>query len=137
MIFADGLYIVPHEDGLVAIGSTSENTFADPYGTDGLLDDLLAKARGMAPVIADAPVVERWAGLRPKAIGRDPMVGRHPDHPNISLMTGGFKVSFGVAHALARAVIDEIKGGTLAVPPSFTVAAHFDEACRIQSPYIQ
>lgn len=131
VIFADGLYIVPHEDGLVAIGSTSENSFADPFGTDGLLDALIARARQMAPVLAEAPVVERWAGLRPKAIGREPMVGRHPDHPTVSLMTGGFKVSFGLAHELARAVLDEIKGGTLGVPPSFTVAAHFEEAGRV------
>ena len=131
VIFADGLYVVPHENGLVAIGSTSENSFADPKGTDGLLDALIDKARHMAPLLGDAPVVERWAGLRPKAIGREPMVGRHPDHPNISLMTGGFKVSFGLAHMLAREVLNEIKGGTLGVPPSFTVTAHFEEAGRI------
>lgn len=130
VIFADGLYIVPHEDGLVAIGSTSENAFAEPLSTDGLLDGLIEKARRMAPILADAPVVEHWAGLRPKAIGREPMVGRHPDHANVSLMTGGFKVSFGLAHALARAVLDEMKGGTLDVPPSFTVMAHFEEAGR-------
>jgi glycine oxidase len=131
VIFADGLYIVPHENGLVAVGSTSENSFDDPAGTDGQLDVLIEKARLMAPVLADAPVIERWAGLRPKAIGREPMVGRHPDHANISLMTGGFKVSFGLAHALARTVLSEIKGGTLDVPPSFTVAAHFEAAGRI------
>ena len=131
VIFADGLYIVPHDNGLVAIGSTSENSFADPFGTDGLLDALIEKARAMVPVLSDAPVVERWAGLRPKAVGREPMVGRHPDHANISLMTGGFKVSFGLAHALAREVLHEIEGGTLGVPPSFTVPAHFDEAGRV------
>ncbi|WP_439616068.1 NAD(P)/FAD-dependent oxidoreductase [Shinella sp.] len=130
VIFADGLYIVPHENGLVAIGSTSENSFADPLATDALLDTLIDKARRMAPVLAEAPVVERWAGLRPKAIGREPMVGRHPDHANVSLMTGGFKVSFGMAHALARQVLNEIKGGTLDVPPSFTVAVHLEEAGR-------
>lgn len=131
VIFADGLYIVPHEGGFVAIGSTSETDFVDATGTDGLLDALVERARRMAPALADAPVVERWAGLRPKAIGREPMVGRHPEHANISLMTGGFKVSFGLAHELARAVLDEIKGGTLDVPPSFTVPAHFEEAGRV------
>lgn len=137
VIFADGLYIVPHENGRVAIGSTSENSFADPTSTDGLLDALIDKARRMAPVLANATVVERWAGIRPKAIGREPMVGRHTDHANISLMTGGFKVSFGMAHALAREVLTEIKGGTLDVPPSFTVSAHLDEAGRADTAYIQ
>ncbi|MGQ3295213.1 MAG: NAD(P)/FAD-dependent oxidoreductase, partial [Shinella sp.] len=125
------LYIVPHEDGLVAIGSTSENSFAEPTSTDGLLDSLIDKARTMAPLLAAASVVERWAGVRPRAVGREPMVGRHPDHANISLMTGGFKVSFGIAHKLACEVLNEIKGGTLGVPPSFTVEAHFVEAGRL------
>ncbi len=131
VVFADGLYIVPHENGVVAIGSTSENSFGEAQNTDGLLDALIEKARLMAPILAAAPVIERWAGVRPKAIGREPMVGRHPDHANLSLMTGGFKVSFGLAHALARAVLNEIEGGTLDVPPSFTVPAHFEEAGRI------
>lgn len=131
VIFADGLYIVPHEDGLVAVGSTSENSFAEPTTTDDLLDALIDKARRMAPVLIDAPVVERWAGVRPKAIGREPMVGRHPDHANVSLMTGGFKISFGIAHKLAREVLNEIKGGSLGVPPSFTVQAHLQEAGRV------
>lgn len=131
VVFADGLYIVPHENGVVAIGSTSENSFADAQNTDGLLDALIEKARLMAPILADAPVIERWAGVRPKAIGREPMIGKHPDHRNLSLMTGGFKVSFGLAHALASAVLNEIEGGTLDVPPSFTVPAHFEEVGRI------
>lgn len=131
VIFADGLYIVPHEDGLVAVGSTSENSFAEAASTDALLDALVDRARGMAPILADAPVVERWAGVRPKAIGREPMVGRHPDHTNISLMTGGFKISFGIAHKLAREVLNEIKGSTLGVPPSFTVQAHLAEGGRL------
>lgn len=131
VIFADGLYIVPHDNGLVAIGSTSENSFEQADSTDNLLEALIGKARHMVPVLANAPVVERWAGLRPKAIGREPMVGRHPDFANLSLMAGGFKVSFGLAHALARTVLDEIEGGTLDVPPSFTVSAHLEQAGRI------
>ncbi|MBL9059391.1 MAG: FAD-binding oxidoreductase, partial [Mangrovicoccus sp.] len=33
-IYADGLHIVPHADGTVAIGSTSERVFDDPAATD-------------------------------------------------------------------------------------------------------
>ena len=66
VIFMDGLYIVPHDNGLVAVGSTSENSFSDPLSNDDLLDDLLHRARAVVPLLAGAPVVERWAGLRPK-----------------------------------------------------------------------
>ncbi|RKD66515.1 glycine oxidase [Rhizobium sp. WW_1] len=126
VIFRDGLYIVPHENGLVAVGSTSENRFEDPLSTDGQLDDLLAAARAMAPALAGAEVVERWAGLRPKAVDRDPMVGAHPDHPSLIALTGGFKVSFGLAHRLAEAAVREAAdvAGCFKLPRTFTLASH-------------
>ncbi|QRM44690.1 FAD-binding oxidoreductase [Rhizobium sp. BG4] len=132
VIFRDGLYIVAHEGGHVAIGSTSENSFADPHGTDDQLEPLIAAAREMAPVLADAPVVERWAGLRPKAIDRDPMVGRHPDHPRLHALTGGFKVSFGLAHRLAEWVTREIAGQPAGfdLPDSFALSSHITAASR-------
>ena len=81
----------------------------------------------LAPRLADAPVVERWAGLRPKSAGREPIVGRHPDHSNISVLTGGFKVSFGIAHRLARFVVDEIVGiPTIDIPESFLCRNHLE-----------
>ncbi|MCQ2003512.1 NAD(P)/FAD-dependent oxidoreductase [Rhizobium sp. NRK18] len=133
VIFHDGVYVVPHEDGLVAIGSTSEEEFDRPFSTDALLDDLLKRARVLAPCLRDAAVVERWAGLRPKAIGRDPMAGRHPAHANVSFLTGGFKVSFGIAHRLASAVVGEIIGAPseIDVPDSFQAARHFALAGKI------
>ncbi|MBB4188348.1 NAD(P)/FAD-dependent oxidoreductase [Sinorhizobium terangae] len=125
IIFTDGLYIVAHEDGHVAIGSTSENRFDEPYSTDNQLDALIRRAEALAPALRGARVIERWAGLRPKATGREPIVGRHPDHDNLSVLTGGFKVSFGIAHALARFVIDDIIGRpTVALPESFACAHH-------------
>lgn len=126
VIFRDGLYIVPHEGGLVAVGSTSENRYEDPLSTDGQLDDLLFAARIMAPALAGAEVIERWAGLRPKAVDRDPMVGSHPAHPSLIALTGGFKVSFGLAHRLAEAAVREAANIPCGfkLPPTFTLASH-------------
>jgi glycine oxidase len=131
-IFRDGLYIVAHEGGHVAVGSTSENSFAEPLSTDALLDPLIAAAREMAPVLRDAPVIERWAGLRPKAIDRHPMVGPHPLHPHLHALTGGFKVSFGLAHRLAEAVVASIAGEKLSfdLPESFALSSHITAASR-------
>ena len=131
-IFLDGLYVVAHERGHAAIGSTSENRFDDPASTDAQLDALIETAREIAPILGDAPVVERWAGLRPKAIDRDPMIGRHPDHPRLIALTGGFKVSFGLAHRLAEAAIC-IAGDTdcgFLLPESFSISSHIAAASR-------
>ncbi|SIQ29187.1 Glycine/D-amino acid oxidase [Rhizobium sp. RU20A] len=126
VLFQDGLYIVPHDNGTVAIGSTSEDEFVDPATTDSQLDDLLARALALAPALAGGRVVERWAGLRPRAIGREPMVGRLAEHSGVHVLAGGFKVSFGLAHLLAEAVVDDIVGrpAKRKLPASFDVGEH-------------
>ncbi|MCC2610808.1 NAD(P)/FAD-dependent oxidoreductase [Neorhizobium petrolearium] len=130
VIFLNGLYVVAHEGGHVAVGSTSEETFEDAFATDALLDDLIVRARALVPALKDAQVIERWAGLRPKAIDRDPMVGPHPDHPNVIALTGGFKVSFGLAHELAEAALDAASSREMRVPASFTLTSHLEMASR-------
>lgn len=130
VVFLGGLYIVPHEGGLVAVGSTSEDAFESETGTDARLDELLDRARALSPALKDAPVVERWAGLRPKAIGRDPMVGPHPDHRQVIALTGGFKVSFGLAHRLADAALSAVKGRDTGLPLSFSLENHLAAASR-------
>ncbi|NRP20067.1 Glycine oxidase [Ensifer adhaerens] len=125
VIFTDGVYIVAHDDGHVAVGSTSENKYADPLSTDELLNELLGRAEVLVPALLGAEVVERWAGIRPKSTEREPMVGRHPDHENLSVLTGGFKVSFGIAHRLARFVVDEITGRpSIEIPDTFLCRTH-------------
>jgi glycine/D-amino acid oxidase-like deaminating enzyme len=130
--FLDGIYIVPHENGYAAVGSTSENSYADPASTDAQLDTVIARARAIAPVLADAPVVERWAGLRPKAIGRDPLIGPVPGRPNVIALTGGFKISFGMAHRLAAAAVDYALGRQpVGLPVNFTLAGQLAKEMKI------
>ncbi len=131
LLYLDGLYIVPHEGGRVAIGSTSEDRFDDPFSTDGQLDDLVVRAMQLAPVLGGADVIERWAGLRPKAIDRDPMVGAHPHAERVIALTGGFKVSFGLAHMLAQAAIGSILGLDAGLPDSFSTAHHLAVAAQL------
>ncbi|WP_281288923.1 NAD(P)/FAD-dependent oxidoreductase [Rhizobium straminoryzae] len=128
VIFLNGLYVVAHEGGHVAIGSTSEDQFEDGFSTDGQLDALIARARDMSPDLQNAEVVERWAGLRPKAVDRDPMVGPHPDHAQVIALTGGFKVSFGLAHRLADAALAGVSGQPADIPSSFALSHHLQVA---------
>ncbi len=128
IIYLNGLYVIAHEDGHVAVGSTSENSFDDPVSTDSQLDLLVDRARELVPGLGDAPVVERWAGLRPKAVGRDPLVGPHPDHPRVIALTGGFKVSFGLAHRLADAALAGLGASKIQLPSSFGFQDHLAAA---------
>jgi glycine/D-amino acid oxidase-like deaminating enzyme len=132
MAFLDGLYVVPHGNGCAAIGSTSENSYDDPLSTDTRLDDVIDRARALVPLLRDAPVVERWAGIRPKAIGRDPLVGPVPGHPNVISLTGGFKISFGMAHRLAACAVDLALGRTpCGLPENFTLAGQIEREMKV------
>ncbi|WP_128254842.1 NAD(P)/FAD-dependent oxidoreductase [Falsirhodobacter deserti] len=120
-LFVDGLHIVPHADGTVAIGSTTERDVQD-LGTDHQLDALHEKAVAALPVLADAPVVERWAGLRPRARSRAPMLGAWPDRPGHFIANGGFKIGFGMAPKVAQVMVDLVLEGRDAIPGGFRVS---------------
>lgn len=125
LVYDDGIYVIVHENGRVAIGSTSERDYTDPVSTDDRLDDVIARARKLCPLIEHAPVIRRWAGVRPRAIGRDPMLGAIPGAPGVFAMTGGFKISFGIAHRMADCLVAEITGAEgPETPQSFSVLYH-------------
>jgi glycine oxidase len=108
VIYADGLYVIAHENGLIAVGSTSENQWSNATSTDDQLDAVLVKARAICPILRDAEVIERWAGVRPKHESRDPVVAELAEAPGIIVATGGFKISFAVAHLMAREAVGYI-----------------------------
>jgi glycine oxidase len=119
-LFVDGLHVVPHGDGTVAVGSTSEREFADPGSTDSLLDEVIARAREAVPALRDAPVLERWAGLRPRARSRAPILGAHPARPGQFIANGGFKIGFGMAPRVGEAMAELVlEGRDDAIPPGF------------------
>jgi glycine oxidase len=124
-LFVDGLHIIPHLDGTVAVGSTSERDYDAPDTTDDALDRVIAKARDLVPPLRDAPVLHRWAGLRPRARSRAPMLGAWPGRPGHFIANGGFKIGFGMAPKVAEVMADLMLEERDGIPPGFEVAASF------------
>lgn len=118
-VHAGGLYVVPHADGTVAVGSTAEREWAEPTGTDGRLEEVVARARALVPMLGDAPVVERWAGLRPRAASGRLLLGPLPGRPGRFIANGGFRTGFGMAPLAARLLAELVLEGRDAIPPPF------------------
>ena len=118
-LFAESFHIVPHLDGTVAIGSTSEREFDTPGATDSRLDDVVQRVCELMPVLRGARVVERWAGVRPRARSRAPLLGAWPDRPGHFVANGGFKIGFGVAPRVAEVMCDLVLDGRNAIPEDF------------------
>ncbi len=120
-IFADGLHIVPHEDGTVALGSTTERDWDDPRSTDARADDLIERAVAVLPVLHGATVVRRWAGVRPRAVSRAPVLAPWPGRPGHVVLNGGFKIGFGMAPKLAELAAGLALEGEAAIPGAFAL----------------
>lgn len=122
-VFADGVHVIPHEDGTTAIGSTSEREFESADGCDAQLEALLSKARGLVPALAGAQVLSCWAGLRPRARSRAPMLGPWPGRNGHFVANGGFKIGFGMAPYVAEIMADLVLEEQDEFPPDFRVEA--------------
>jgi len=128
IVYDDGTYVIVHDDGRTAVGSTSEPAWSDPSRPDPENDRFLRRAYDLVPQIRTAPIVEWWAGVRPRCQQRDPVLGRLPAHPRVIAATGGFKISFGIAHKIADAVVSTILGTPPVLPATFTVDHHLAKA---------
>lgn len=126
-IYCDGLYVVPHDNGTVAVGSTSERRVEDTDVDPEMTDALLARAKAFCPALENRQVLERWAGVRPRCDTRNPLIGRLPSRQRTFAAAGGFKITFGLAHRLAEALVCEIlsEDTEVELPEIFTPQQHF------------
>jgi len=120
-LFVDGVHIVPHENGTVAVGSTNEREFVSPGSTDPRVEALFNRVAGICPNLRDAPVLARWAGVRPRARSRAPIIGPWPGRHGHFIANGGFKIGFGIAPKVAGLVADLVLEGRDVIPPGFRV----------------
>lgn len=121
LVYADDVYIVPHENGCVAVGSTAEKTFDYAYSTDKLLDDVIAKAHAILPGLAAAEVIDRWASLRPRTNSRRPILGPWPDRQHHYIANGSFRIGFSIAPAVAKLMADLVLERRNRIPPELSV----------------
>lgn len=129
LIYDDGVYVAAHGDRTVAVGATSVTDWRENR-PDPSEDGFLRRAQALCPALAGAEAVEWWSGVRPKARRRDPAVGRLPpertDGAPIWAATGGFKISFGVAHRIGSALVDRLtdRDAPTPLPETFEITHH-------------
>lgn len=122
-LYADALHIIPHQDGTVAIGSTSERDYTSGTDTDAQLDEIHQRALTICPQLTGAPVIARWAGVRPRARSRAPMLGAWPDRSGQFIANGGFKIGFGMTPKVAEVMADLMLDNRDQIPDGFRVEA--------------
>lgn len=103
-------YLVPRPDGRVLIGSTEEDAGFDKRTTAGAIGGLLDFAVRLVPELADLPIEQCWAGLRPGTLDRLPYLGRLPGLENAFIAAGHFRSGLQLAPGTAVVMSRLIEG---------------------------
>ncbi len=105
------IYLVPRGEGRVTIGATIEQAGFDKTVEPAAIARLLQAAAQLWPPIAEADIVETWAGLRPATPDQLPLIGKSPANNHHWLATGhyrnGILLAPGTARLLAQAIRNE------------------------------
>jgi glycine oxidase len=91
VIYSPRGYIVPRRDGRLLAGSTSENAGFAKVTTGGGLNSILTNAIQISPGISVLPVIDAWAGLRPKAPDGLPVLGPCDEIDGLVYATGHYR----------------------------------------------
>ncbi|HSE33453.1 MAG TPA: glycine oxidase ThiO [Pyrinomonadaceae bacterium] len=118
VVYSHRGYIVPRQDGRLLAGSTSEpNTFIKQT-TAGGVASILANAREISPRIAQLPIVDIWAGLRPKAADGLPVLGPCDEIAGLHYATGHYRNGILLApvtgELIAQAILEPAESAALA-----------------------
>jgi glycine/D-amino acid oxidase-like deaminating enzyme len=111
IIKAEACYIVPRGSGRVLIGATVEHAGFDEHTTEAGLRSLQQAAQALVPALAQAHVVETWAGLRPGTPDDLPILGADPRVAGVFYATGHYRNGILLAPVTARALSELIVEG--------------------------
>lgn len=96
------VYVVPRDDGRLLAGSTEERAGFERRSTAGGMGGILGAALELLPDLAEHPVVDSWAGLRPGTPDRLPILGPDPEVRGLLYATGHFRNGILLAPETAR-----------------------------------
>jgi glycine oxidase len=109
VIFSGHGYVVPRADGRILCGSTMEDVGFEKAVTAGGLRHVLDVALGIAPSLANAPVVETWSNFRPASPDGEPILGAGAV-PGLFYATGHTRNGILLAPVTADAVAAAVLG---------------------------
>jgi len=111
VIYSPRGYLVPRRDGRLLAGSTSENAGFAKRITAGGISSILQNALEISPAIATLPVVDTWAGLRPRPADGLPVLGACGEIDGLFYATGHYRNGILLAPLTAELITEAIVAG--------------------------
>jgi glycine oxidase len=128
VIYSPRGYIVPRMDGRLLAGSTTENAGFDKRVTAEGLHKILTHALEISPERARLPMIDSWAGLRPRAVDDLPVLGPCAEIEGLFYATGHYRNGILLAPITGELIAEAIVNKTVSplitpfTPERFTFA---------------
>jgi glycine oxidase len=101
------VYLIPRSDGRLLVGTTVEESGFDKRTDAATIKSLHDAALRLVPRLADARILESWAGLRPGTPDALPILGA-TETPGYYVATGHFRDGILLAPVTAQVMADVI-----------------------------
>jgi len=111
VIYSPRGYLVPRKDGRLLAGSTSENAGFAKQVTAAGISAILANAQEISPNVANLPIVDTWAGLRPRAADGLPVLGPCDEIDGLFYATGHYRNGILLAPVTGELIAEAVVAG--------------------------
>jgi len=113
VVYSSRGYLVPRRDGRVLAGSTTEHVGFDKRTTDEGIAAINSMAIEIAPGMAALPVIDSWAGFRPRATDELPVLGSCAEIEGLFYASGHYRNGILLAPITGKVIADEIVDGVV------------------------
>jgi glycine oxidase len=111
VIYSPRGYIVPRLDGRLLAGSTTERAGFEKLVTEAGVHSITSHAQEIAPAVAGLPLVDSWAGLRPRASDDWPIVGASSEVEGLFYATAHYRNGILLAPLTGKLLAEQIMTG--------------------------
>jgi glycine oxidase len=115
VIYSPRGYIVPRLDGRLLAGSTTEYAGFNKRVTAGGMNAITMHALEIMPEVENLPLVDSWAGLRPRAEDGLPVLGASADARGLFYAAGHYRNGILLAPLTGELIAEQITTGV--TPP--------------------
>lgn len=109
-IFKAGVFVMPIGQDCYTVGATYNWNDKTNLTTEQAKNELVRQAKQL--IHCDFEVVNQVAGIRPTVKDRRPLIGRHPEHPNLAIINGLGTRGVMIAPYVAKALYENLEYDT-------------------------
>lgn len=112
IIFGEAAYLVPGSDAII-VGATREETKFRLAVTEEGISWLRATATRLTPALAGSEMITAWAGLRPKTIDNQPLLGPLPGWKNVVIAAGHNSIGIMTGALTGQSIAELVTSGQM------------------------